>query len=168
MRGRKAKLPKNLFDHDFIKLAKREPHARTRQRFLILSQIKDGMTISEAAKIYRISRYAIHEWLQSLEAEGVKGLKEKKGRGAKQKLPLDQHEAFRLAVIELQHNRNGGRIRGEDIHLLMRNKFNIDCSIDTVYRTLARVNLVWISGRSIHPKTDIEAQEAFKKTLTKS
>jgi len=29
---------------------------------------------------------------------------------------------------------------------------------------LKRADLVWITGRSIHPKADAEAQEAFKKT----
>ena len=50
----------------------------------------------------------------------------------------------------------------------MKEKFDVDCSIDTVYRTLARVSLVWITGRSTHPKANIEAQQAFKKTSKKS
>jgi len=91
----------------------------------------------------------------------------KKGRGAKQKLSLSQHEAFKKAVLELQHNREGGRIRGEDVLKLMEEKFNVKCSIDTVSRTLSRVSLVWISGRSKHPKSDPKAQEEFKKTSQK-
>ncbi|NGX52860.1 MAG: hypothetical protein KR126chlam5_01166 [Candidatus Anoxychlamydiales bacterium] len=90
-----------------------------------------------------------------------------KGRGPHFKLAIDQHEVFKQTVLELQHNRNGGRIRGEDILQLMQEKFGVDCSIDTVYRTLARVNLVWITGRSIHPKVNLEAQETFKKTSKK-
>ena len=101
-------------------------------------------------------------------ADGIEGLREKKGRGLHPKLSLDKHESFKQAVLELQHNRNGGRIRGEDVLSLMQEKFGIDCSIDTAYRTLARVDLVWITGRSIHPKTNLDAQEAFKKTLKKS
>ncbi|NGX34947.1 MAG: hypothetical protein K1060chlam1_01309 [Candidatus Anoxychlamydiales bacterium] len=50
----------------------------------------------------------------------------------------------------------------------MQEKFGVDCSIDTVYRTLARVNLAWITGRSIHPKVNLEAQETLKKTSKKS
>lgn len=162
-----ANLPKELFEHDFISLSKRETHPRTRLRFLVLSHIKEGIGIEKAAKLFRICRTTIYDWLQRLESEGIEGLKEKKGRGAKQKLPPDQHEAFKKAVLELQHNRTGGRIRGEDILRLMQEKFSVTCSIDTVYRTLSRVNLVWITGRSIHPKADLEAQENFKKNLKK-
>ena len=119
MRGRKVKLPNQLFEYDFATLAKREPHARTRQRFLVLSHLKDGATVTELAKNFRFTRATIHKWLTRLELEGIEGLKEKKGRGAKQKLSLDQHEAFKKSVLELQHNRDGGRIRGEDILRLM-------------------------------------------------
>ena len=37
----------------------------------------------------------------------------------------------------------------------------------SVYNALHRVNLVWISGRSKHPKADVGAQESFKKTSKK-
>jgi len=168
MKGRKAKLPEALFEHDFISIAKKEHHARTRQRFLILSHLKEGKSITEISNNFRISRDSIHKWLIRLASEGIDGLREKKGRGPNFKLPIDQHEIFKQTVLALQHNRNGGRIRGEDILKLMKEKFDVDCSIDTVYRTLARVSLVWITGRSTHPKANIEAQQAFKKTSKKS
>lgn len=167
MKGRKAKLPQILFNYDFVSISKREPHARTRQRFIILSHLKEGATITEISKTFRISRKSIYNWLQRLNDQGLNGLKEKEGRGTNLKLPLNKHEAFKKAVLEMQHNRIGGRIRGEDVLILMREKFGIECSIDTVYRTLARVQLVWITGRSIHPKVNLKAQEAFKKTLKK-
>jgi len=50
---------------------------------------------------------------------------------------------------------------------LMKEKYGINPSLNTVYSTLKRVDLVWITGRSIHPKGDIEAQETFKKTSEK-
>ena len=167
MRGRKAKLPKELFDHDFAGMAKTEVHARTRLRFLILSHVQEGRTVTEVSKTFRISQHSIYTWLQRLKAKGINGLIEKRGRGAKQKLSPDQHESFKKAVLELQHNRRGGRIRGEDVLRLMKKKFDVDCSVYTAYRALARVSLVWISGRSVHPKADPEAQEYFKKTLKK-
>jgi transposase len=49
----------------------------------------------------------------------------------------------------------------------MQTKYGIDPSLRTVYDTLKRADLVWITGRSIHPKADLEAQEAFKKTSEK-
>ena len=164
MKGRKAKLPLKVFEHDFSQLAKREPHARTRHRFLGLAHLQDGATITEVAKICRASRSTIYDWLKRLELEGVDGLQEKEGRGSLPKLRLEQHEAFKQAVLELQSNRDGGRIRGIDVLQLMQEKFGVTCDISTVYRTLERVDLVWISGRSIHPRANLKAQEDFKKT----
>lgn len=164
MKGRKAKLPPNLFEHNFTQLAKRETHARTRQRFLGLSHLQDGATITEVARICKTARSTIYSWLKRLELEGIHGLKEKEGRGSHLKLPLDQHAAFKQSVLDLQSNRKGGRIRGIDILHLMEEKFGVKCNLSTVYRTLERVDLVWISGRSIHPKANLEAQEEFKKT----
>lgn len=168
MKGLKPKLPKELFEHDFINLSKKEPHARTRLRFLILSHLKDERSITKVSNKLRVSRSAIHKWLRCLAAEGINGLREKKGRGSHFKLPVEQHEIFKQTVLELQNNRNGGRIRGKDVLKLMKEKFNVNCSIDTAYRTLSRVNLVWITGRSRHPKANIEKQESFKKTSKKS
>lgn len=69
MKGRKAKLPLELFENDFTTLARREPHARTRQRFLGLSHLQDGATISEVAKICKTARSTIYSWLKRLKQE---------------------------------------------------------------------------------------------------
>ena len=164
MKGRQAKLPPELFEHNFTRLAKQEPHARTRQRFLGLAHLQDGATITEVARICKAARSTIYDWLKRLQLEGLDGLQEKEGRGSHSKLPLGQHEAFKQAVLKLQSNCNGGRIRGKDILHLMECEFGIKCNLSTVYRILKRVDLVWISGRSIHPKTNLEAQEDLKKT----
>jgi transposase len=47
---------------------------------------------------------------------------------------------------------------------LMKTKYGVDPSLRAVYDRLKRARLVWITGRSIHPKADLEAQETFKKT----
>jgi hypothetical protein len=51
MNGRKAKLPAAIFEYDFSQLAKQEPHARTRLRFLALAHLQDGVAITEVARI---------------------------------------------------------------------------------------------------------------------
>ena len=168
MKGRNASLPKNLFVYDFINLAKKESHARTRQRFLALEYLKEGATITETSKTFKISRNTIHQWLKRLDSEGIQGLIEKNGRGAHLKLHLSQHEIFKLAILELQENRIGGCISGSDVLKLMKEKFDITCCLATAYNSLARVDLVWISGRSVHPKTDFEAQDSFKKSSKKA
>jgi transposase len=167
MRGKKAELPNTINAYDFGALAKQERNARVRLRLMGLAHLKDGHSITVTAKMCRVDRSTVYDWLDRFEQEGLEGLQEKEGRGRKAKLPKDQHQVFKEAVLELQNCRPGGRIRGLDVMKLMQEKLGIECSLDTVYRSLAKVDLVWISARSKHPKTDPVAQEAFKKTSEK-
>ena len=166
MRGKKAELPSTMNAYNFGALAKREKNARIRLRFIGLAHLQDGETITATAKMCRVQRSVIHNWVNRFEQGGIEALKSR-CKGSKPKLPKDQHQAFKEAVLELQNGRPGGRIKGKDVMKLMEEKLGIKCSLDTVYRSLARVDLVWISARSKHPKSDPLAQEDFKKTSQK-
>lgn len=163
MRGKRAKLPEGFANHDFDKLAKQERNARVRLRLLGLAHLQDGHTITATAKMCRVERSTVYEWLDRFKSGGIDAMQEQEGRGAKPKLSRGQHKVFREAVLKLQDERPGGRIKGLDVLKLMQEKLGIDCSLDTVYRSLAKVDLVWISAHSKHPKTDFAEQEAFKK-----
>ena len=167
MRGRKRNISESINSYDFKKLSKTARHPREKLRYLAFSHIQDGKSNIEIAKMLRVNRMAISNWISDFNREGINGLKEKGGRGAKRKIQISEEEAFRQSVLELQDKRPGGRIKGLDILKLMEEKFGVRCTLKSVYNTLHRANLVWISGRSKHPKCDIEVQEAFKKTLEK-
>ncbi len=164
MRGRKSAQLKGLDQHDFDKLAKTEGTSRERRRFLAFAHLREGKSFTEAAIAVRVKLRSLMRWVKRFRTEGFEGLKDKPGRGVKPFLSPEHRAAFRQAVLELQVNRNGGRIRGSDVLELMKTKYGVDPSLSTVYNTLKRADLVWITGRLIHPKADLEAQEAFKKT----
>jgi transposase len=161
--GRPLKLPKTIQEHDFVLLAKKEKHARTRIRLLGLDHLKKGKTARETAEFLCVHENSVKRWLKNFIDKGLDGLKEGIGRGAKRKIPKDQEEAFRTSILELQANRKGGRIRGSDVLMLMKEKLGINCSLDTAYESLKRANFVWITSRSKHPNADQEAQDEFKK-----
>jgi transposase len=164
MRGRKATQIEGIERYDFDKLANTEGNARERRRFVAFAHIREGKTFTETAIAIRVKLRTLMNWVQRFKTEGLEGLKDKPGRGAKPFLPAEHRNAFRQAVLELQERRKGGRIRGSDVLELMKTKYGVEPSLRTVYDTLKRADLVWITGRSIHPKADLEAQEAFKKT----
>lgn len=164
MRGRKAAQIEGIEQYDFDKLAKTKGNARERRRFLAFAHIREGRTFTETATAIRVKLRTLMNWIKQFKREGIEGLKDKAGRGAKPFLPEEHRLAFKQAVLELQKNREGGRIRGSDVLELMRTKYGVNPSLRTVYDTLKRAELVWITGRSIHPKADLEAQETFKKT----
>lgn len=162
--GRLLCLPKVIYKYDFSFLAKKEKHARTRIRLLGLDHLKKGKTARDVARFLCVHENSVKKWLKNFTERGLEGLKEKAGRGAKRKIPKDQEEVFRASILELQASRKGGRIRGLDVLNLMKEKFGIDCSLDTAYESLKRANFVWITSRSMHPNANQEEQDDFKKT----
>lgn len=163
MRGRKAEAIKGLEQYDFDKLAKTQGNPRERKRYLAFAHICDGKSFTEAAAAIRIKLRTVMNWIKRFRAQGIEGLMDRPGRGSKPYLPQTDRAAFKQAVLELQQKRSGGRIRGADVLALMKEKYNVEPTLSTVYNTLKRADLVWITGRSIHPKADVEAQEDFKK-----
>ena len=84
---------------------------------------------------------------------------------SKQRLANEQEEAFRQAVEQLQRERRGGRVRGEDIRQLLARQFGVAYSLSCVYDLIKRLGLVWISARALKPCADPVAQAEFKKNF---
>ncbi len=152
---------------DFFQLAKREPHPRTRIRLLALGNLQAGKTKREVIDTFHITFPTLREWLLRFIEDGIQGLRERPGKGRKKKLPSEQEEEFRKQVESLQERREGGRIRGQDVQVLLKEKFCVDHALPSVYHVLERCGLSWISSRSKHPKSDLKVQEDFKKNFKK-
>ena len=157
MKGRKALPLKGINDHDFQKLAASEGSARERRRYLVFAHIQDGKSYSEAARMAKVEPRTVLTWVKKFRQEGLEGLKEKPGRGAKSCLPPEKDEALRQAVETMQANRCGGRIRGKDIMKIIEEIQGIRPCKSSLYRILLRAKLVWITARSKHPKANKEA-----------
>lgn len=152
---------------DFFQLATKEPHPRVRIRLLALGHLQAGREKMDVANMFQVSLTSLRKWLLRFMKNGVSGLKEGKRQGRNKKLPFDKEEEFREQVEALQEAREGGRIRGQDIQILLKEKFSVDYALPSVYDVLERCGLSWISSRSKHPKSDPVIQEDFKKNFKK-
>ena len=84
-------IPAEINNHNFEALYRKEPHARTRIRYLCMSHIEAGKSFSEIAQMLKVSRETIRIWVKRFAEEGLTGLCERPGRGAKQRLsPRDE------------------------------------------------------------------------------
>ena len=152
---------------DFFPLATKEPHPRVRIRLLALGHLQAGKEKLEVANMFQISLTSLRKWLLRFMKNGVAGLQEGKRCGRYKKLPAVKEEAFRQQVEALQETRKGGRIRGQDIQILLKEKFCVDYALPSIYDLLKSCRLSWISSRSKHPKADPVIQEDFKKNFKK-
>jgi len=134
---------------------------------LAFAHIQDGKNFTETAKMVRVRPRALMTWVANFRRMGLEGLKDTYGGGRRPYVSTEKHEEFKRAVLNLQQERCGGRIRGKDVADLMEKMCGSRPSKSSVYETLKRVGLVWITGRSQHPKADKEAQNALKKTSKK-
>ena len=105
-------------------------------------------------------------WLKWFASGGVDRLAGTPHYWSTQRLPKSQEEAFRKAVEQLQDSRGGGRVRGEDIRQLLAEQFAVTYSLNGVYDLLKRLDMAWISARSISPHADPVKQAEFKKNLS--
>jgi len=153
---------------NFFQLAKKNSDQKMHVRLLALGHLESGKTKTEVAEIFQISFPTLRNWLTRFLTEGIEGLRDRKGKGRKRKLPAVREEELRQQVEELQKSRKGGRVRGQDVQVLLKEKFCIDYALPSVYHVLDRCGLSWISARSKHPKSDPIAQEQFKKNSKKT
>ncbi|RLA18499.1 MAG: transcriptional regulator [Gammaproteobacteria bacterium] len=148
-------------------LAKQEKHSRTRIRWLAMAHLQEGREYHEVATFLCIKVGTVKLWLRKFKADGLNGLQESPRSGAKRKLDPSQETIFKEAVVSLQEKREGGRITGHDIQQLLKEQFKVKCSLSSVYNMLSRLNLVWITVRSKHPKQSQMTQDDFKKNSRK-
>lgn len=89
MRGRKAAKIEGIEQHDFDKLSKTTGSPRERRRFLAFAHIREGKTFTAAAAAVRVQLRSLMKWIKRFRLDGLEGLKDKPGRGAKKLLSLE-------------------------------------------------------------------------------
>src|SRR5881392_4175571 len=55
--------------------------------------------------------------------------------------------------------------RGVDAQRILKEEFEIDCSLSSTYRLLHRIKLSWLAPRPRHPRADATAQAEFSQLL---
>lgn len=156
------KLVEKIQDYDFNSEYKRERNPVIKIKFLALHHLQSGMYLKDVADIVLYDEKALREWIRRFIEFDYEGLIEKEGRGQKPRFPDTKIDEFKDCLDQLHDDKNGGRVTVEDIQKLLADKFDCNYSRSGVYTLLDRINIVWISGRSKHPKHSQEVIENFK------
>jgi transposase len=134
--------------YNFDLLERQELNGQRRMRYIALAHLKDARNFTEVADALRVTRHSVMRWLKWFDCGGV-DLAGTPHFWSTQRPPKTQEEAFRQAVEQLQHRRGDGRVRGEDIRQLLAEQFAVSYSLNGVYDLLKRLDMAWISARSI-------------------
>lgn len=165
MKERSKELIKELEGLDFKSSFRVERDAKIKIKLQALHHLQSGKKILDVAEIVLADERTVRSWLRSFLDFDYEGLIEREGRGRKPRLPPDEEEHFKYAIDELQAAKNGGRITVYDIQELLAEGFDCNYSTSGIYCLLDRLNIVWISGRSRHPKHSQEAIDTFKENF---
>ena len=141
----------------------RQESGRVCQRVLMIANLLEGMEPEEAGRLCGLSRTAAYEWHNRYEEEGIEGLRDRP-RPGRQPL-VDGATAVRLKeriVSGADLARDGVvAFRGVDAQRILKEEFDIECSLSSTYRLLHRMQLSWLVPRPRHPQADATAQAAF-------
>ena len=159
----KKELIQSIQEYDFLATYKVERDPRIKIKLQALHHLQQGKSIQEVSEITLYNRRSVKSWLGSFVSFDYEGLIEKEGRGRRPRLPPEEEELFKIKLDEFNEQRAGGSNTAYDIQGFLADEFNCCYSISGVYALLDRLNIVWISGRSKHPKNSQEAIDQFKK-----
>ncbi len=105
----------------------------------VLGVIRDGLTVSEVAAAYGVSRQSVHTWLARYEREGLGGLADRSHRPRFS--PLQMPPAIEARVLELRrHHPSWGHVH--IAHQLGREGVAPLPSLSSIYRALVRHHLI--------------------------
>jgi transposase len=157
--------------HDLSSATLRQQAARCRDgrvacRMLAVALILDGATRTEAAAACGMERQTLRDWVHRYNAEGVAGLRDARRSGRPPALSAAQMVELKALVLAGPDLAKDGVVRWRcvDLRTVIKARFDVAVHERTVGKLLRRLDLTRLQPRPFHPKQDLEAQAAFKKT----
>jgi transposase len=156
----------DLNSNELRRLARTEGDARVSRRLLAIAMALDGASREAAARCAGMDRQTLRDWVVRYNAEGVEGLRDRPHTGRPPLLAAElEAELAQLIGAGPELDRDGVvEYRVRHIREICQQRFGADYTRSGMQSRLHRMKFSYLSPRPIHPKTDPEAQETFKKT----
>ena len=143
--------------------------ARAARRMLAIALVLEGVDRRTAAATCGMDRQTLRDWVHRYNAEGLAGLVNRTVPQRPRRLAPDQLAAL-VGWVEVGPDlaRDGVvRWRRRDLQHRIATEFGVVLHERSVGKQLAALGFRRLSVRPQHPKSDPEAQAAFKKTSPK-
>lgn len=140
--------------------------AKAARRMLALALVLDGVDRTRAAESCGMDRQTLRDWVHRYNAEGLAGLSDRrKGVRAPRLSPGQIADLVAWVEAGPDPEKDGVvRWRRQDLQGRIAAAFGVELHERTVGKYLAKLGYRRLSVRPQHPKSDPEAQAAFKKT----
>ena len=149
--------------------AGRSKDARAARRMLAIALVLEGVDRATAAETCGMDRQTLRDWVNRYNADGLFGLVNRTVPQRARRLAPEQLAAL-AAWVEAGPDpvRDGVvRWRRRDLQHRIKAEFGVVLHERSVGKQLAALGFRRLSVRPQHPKSDPEAQVAFKKTSPK-
>ena len=140
--------------------------ARAARRMLGIALVLEGVDRETAAKTCGMDRQTLRDWVHCYNAEGLAGLVNRKVAHRPRRLAPEQLAALATWVEAGPDPVRDGvvRWRRRDLQARIKAAFGVVLHERSVGKQLAALGFRRLSVRPQHPKSDAQAQTAFKKT----
>ena len=138
--------------------------AAQRERIQMVLLRESGMTQPQIAEAMGVSLSTVNRAHMAYDAGGIKALKPKPiGGRQRENMTLPEEKAL---LAEFANAAGAGELLNiQDLKAAYEKAIGHSTSNSTIYNLLARHGWRKLMPRPFHPKRDIEAQNAFKKTV---
>jgi len=148
--------------------------AKQGRRLLALAMVLDGHPRLLAAQAGGMNRQTLRDWVHRYNEHGVEGLRDTRNKGRAPALSADQMQTLKELVLAGPDLAKDGVVRWRcvDLRAQIKTHFEVELHERTVGKPdealasslLCKLRMTRLQPRPYHPKSDLAAQEAYKKT----
>ena len=148
-------------------LARVERDPRKRVRLLAIANVREGMSVEDAARATGMGRTTLYRWLaRERDGGGPAALADRPRPGRRRKLDAAQRAEVRAWVLAGPDVEKDGVVawRGGDVRARVTRRFKVELALSSAYRLRHALHLSALVPRPRHGDADPAAQAAFQQT----
>ena len=128
-------------------------------RLYAVYQVAKGQPSRKLEELYNTSFKQITNWVHRFEEKGLEGLKDRAGRGRKDRLTMSQKQEIRLLLKNespTKHGFNTATWTGPLLISWIKKKFKIEYKKAQIYNIIKALGFSYQKGKGIFPEADKE------------
>ena len=151
---------------DLRRAAARSRDANAARRMLALALVVEGASRATAARSCGMDRQSLRDWVHRYNGEGLEGLSDRPRSGRPSLLTPTQMAELEQVIAAGPDPAVDGVVRWRcvDLQRVVDERFEVEIAERTMAKLVHKLGFSRLSPRPRHPKADVAAQEAYKKT----